>query len=160
MGDIDIKTATFTAGGMVLDGSEQLSTSYGAYLANNTGWILGRPICLWSCNIPVTAEVGGSPQALLAEVDVPIHNGQWLICCSSAGDFGSGYTGSSHPHHCPNITINGELVVNGQGKWPSVAVTQLFTIADNTLRILVEKYTDNAVVCGYINIHGIRQQES
>jgi hypothetical protein len=50
--------------------------------------------------------------------------------------------------------------VNGQGKWPSVAVTQLFTIVDNTLRILVEKYTDNAVVCGYINIHGIRQQES
>ena len=157
MGDINLSSASFTSVGMILAGTETLTSAYGSNLANNTGWLLSRPISLWSYNIPVRHADTMKGSSVPVDAIIPLQNGTWTIYFSMTGSYSAKYSYAAH-YYFPNLSFNGSEVVHGVGTWVSKAGSFLWAVDGNKIDVNLSAdgvlATDH--ICGYISLYGVR----
>jgi hypothetical protein len=157
MGDINLATASFTSKGMILAGTETLTSAYGSNLANNIGWLLSRPIPLWSCNIPIRWAETKEGSSVPVEATISLQTGTWTLYYSMTGSYNSKYLYPGH-YYFPNISLDGSLVVTGVGTWISKSGSFVWPVDGHKIEIELsaDDVADTDHICGYISIYGVR----
>lgn len=168
MGDINQHTATFTTTNMILEGTDSLTSTWGSACANNTGWLLNRPVCLFQHYIALGYgsfySIADIHKQLPVESLLFLSEGTWTIYYSMCGSFSARYYGNAYTWHHPDISINGGSQVTGYGTWGEQSGTfEVYSTGEPmTLKLstTVDDALPNEAAAGYVNIYGVRNSGS